>query len=157
MNKRIIIILIIICISILSLIIILTKNIKVSEKIIDYCNRQEKNNFEIKISDYTNFDWDNLIIYKNPTSKQELFEFTGIDYKNELDLQSGMIFIKDNKITYEEHFKTDFKSPYKFIIYPYEDINSKNKIQQFSVEEAIFKVEKIKYKNENRYILKPIK
>ena len=123
---------------------------------LDYLYK-EKNNFEIKISDYTNFDWESLIIYKTPTSKQELFEYVGIDYKNELDLQSGMIFVKDKKIVYEEYFETDFESPYKFIIYPYEDINSNNKIQKFSTDEAIFKVERINYKNENRYILKPTK
>ena len=139
------------------MIIILSNNTKVSEKVIDFCNKQEKNNFEIKISDYTNFDWESLIIYKTPTSKQELFEYVGIDYKNELDLQSGMIFVKDKKIVYEEYFETDFESPYKFIIYPYEDINSNNKIQKFSTDEAIFKVERINYKNENRYILKPTK
>jgi len=131
MTKKIIIIPIIICISIITLIIILSNNPKVSEKVIDFCNKQEKNNFEIKISDYTNFDWESLIIYKTPTSKQELFEYVGIDYKNELDLQSGMIFVKDKKIVYEEYFETDFESPYKFIIYPYEDINSNNKIQKF--------------------------
>ena len=86
-----------------------------------------------------------------------MFEDVGIDYKNELDLQSGMIFVKDKKIVYEEYFETDFESPYKFIIYPYEDINSNNKIQKFSTDEAIFKVERINYKNENRYILKPTK
>lgn len=157
MTKKIIIIPIIICISIITLIIILSNNPKVSEKVIDFCNKQEKNNFEIKISDYTNFDWESLIIYKTPTSKQELFEYVGIDYKNELDLQSGMIFVKDKKIVYEEYFETDFESPYKFIIYPYEDINSNNKIQKFSTDEAIFKVERINYNNENRYILKPTK
>lgn len=157
MTKKIIIISIIICISIITLVIILSDNTKVSEKVIDFCNKQEKNNFEIKISDYTNFDWDSLIIYKTPTSKQELFEYVGIDYKNELDLQSGMIFVKGKKIVYEEYFETDFESPYKFIIYPYEDINSNNKIQKFSIDEAIFKVERINYKNENRYILKPTK
>lgn len=157
MTKKIIIISIIICISIITLVIILSDNTKVSEKVIDFCNKQEKNNFEIKISDYTNFDWDSLIIYKTPTSKQELFEYVGIDYKNELDLQSGMIFVKDKKIVYEEYFETDFESPYKFIIYPYEDINSNNKIQKFSIDKAIFKVERINYKNENRYILKPTK
>lgn len=157
MTKKIIIIPIIICISIIALIIILSNNTKVSEKVIDFCNKQEKSNFEIKISDYTNFNWDSLIIYKTPTSKQELFEYFGIDYKNELDLQSGMIFVKDKKIVYEEYFETDFESPYKFIIYPYEDINSNNKIQKFSTDEAIFKVERINYKNENRYILKPTK
>ncbi len=157
MTKKIIIIPIIICISIITLIIILSNNTKVSKKIIDFCNKQEQSNFEIKISDYTHFDWDSLIIYKAPTSKQELLEYVGIDYKNELDLQSGMIFVKDKKIVYEEYFETDFESPYKFIIYPYEDIDSNNKIQKFSTDEAVFKVERINYKNENRYILKPTK
>ena len=110
----------------------------------------------MKLSDYTKFEWDNVIIYKNTISNKELSEFLGIDYKKGLDLKSGMIFIKDNKIVYEEYFKTDFESPYKFVIYPYEDINSKNKINKFTKEKSVFKVERIKYNNENRYKLTPI-
>ncbi len=155
MKKITIVIGIITFIGIIALIIVSNNNTKVSEKIIKYCNKQKENSFELKLADYTNFDWDNVIIYKNPISKQDLLEFTGIDYKNELDLQSGMIFINDKKIVYEEYFETDFETPYKFIIYPYEDINSKDKINQVSIDKAIFKVERIKYKNENRYVLKP--
>ena len=36
------------------------------------------------------------------------------------------------------------------------DINSKNKINKFTKEKSVFKVERIKYNNENRYKLTPI-
>ena len=156
MKKRInLIAIIIIFISIISL-IIFNKNIQLSKEIINYCDKQKEDIFELKLSDYTKFEWDNVIIYKNTISNKELSEFLGIDYKKGLDLKSGMIFIKDNKIVYEEYFKTDFESPYKFVIYPYEDINSKNKINKFTKEKSVFKVERIKYNNENRYKLTPI-
>lgn len=32
---------------------------------------------------------------------------------------------------------------YKFVIYPYQDVNEKNKINKFSIDKAIFKVKKI--------------
>ena len=152
MKKSIILIaIIIIFISIISL-IIFNKNIQLSKEIINYCDKQKEDIFELKLSDYTKFEWDNVIIYKNTISNKELSEFLGIDYKKGLDLKSGMIFIKDNKIVYEEYFKTDFESPYKFVIYPYQDVNEKNKINKFSIDKAIFKVKKNKYNNENRYL-----
>ena len=143
-----------ISISIIAFLILFNNNTKVSKKIINYCNKQEANTFELKISDYTNFDWDKIIIYVTPTSRKELLEFSGIDYKKSLDLKSGMIFVKDKKIVYEEYFETDFESPYKFIIHPYKDSN--NKINQFTKDTAIFNVEKIKWENENRYALTPM-
>ena len=147
---------ILIAIIIIFISIIFNKNIQLSKEIINYCDKQKEDIFELKLSDYTKFEWDNVIIYKNTISNKELSEFLGIDYKKGLDLKSGMIFIKDNKIVYEEYFKTDFESPYKFVIYPYEDINSKNKINKFTKEKSVFKVERIKYNNENRYKLTPI-
>lgn len=156
MKKSIILIAIIIIFISIIFLIIFNKNIQLSKEIINYCDKQKEDIFELKLSDYTKFEWDNVIIYKNTISNKELSEFLGIDYKKGLDLKSGMIFIKDNKIVYEEYFKTDFESPYKFVIYPYEDINSKNKINKFTKEKSVFKVERIKYNNENRYKLTPI-
>lgn len=130
-KKRLCIIAVIVCLSIIAIAVFCFKNTAVSKKIIKDCNKSEQNNLEIVISDYTNFDWDTLIIYKTPVSKNELFETTGLDYKKELDLKSGMIFTKDNQIVYEESFETDFETPYKFIIYPYEDINAERNINVY--------------------------
>lgn len=157
MKKKIMILVIIVCLMIVGIIIVFHKDKKVSNKIMKYYNTKEETTFEIKLSDFTNFEWDSVIIYRNPTTKKDIKEITGIPYEKELDLQSGMIFIKDSKVVYEEVFKTDFESPYIFIIYPYEDKNSETKINQFEKDKAIFKGEKIKYHNKNRYVLKPIK
>ena len=46
----------IIFICVITSLIVFNNNTKVSKKIIDYCNKQEDNNFELKMSDYTNFD-----------------------------------------------------------------------------------------------------
>lgn len=67
-----------------------------------------------------------------------------------------MIFVKNGKVVYEEEFETDFESVSPFMIYPYADINSEFKINSFSIEDAVFISEKIRYDNENRYILKPL-
>lgn len=144
-------------ISIFAVSLFFYKNTAVSKKIIKDCNEHQQNNLEILISNYTSFDWDTLIIYKTPVSKKELFDVTGLDYKKELDLKSGMIFTKDNQIVYDESFETDFESPYKFIIYPYEDVNAESNINMFSHNTAIFIVERIKYNKDYRYILKPVK
>lgn len=157
MKKKVMMISIILVIMIVGIIIVFNKDKKVSNKIMKYYNAKEETAFEIKLSDFTDFEWDNVIIYRNPTTKKEIKEITGVNYDKELDLQSGMIFTKDDKVVYEEVFKSDFESPYVFIIYPYEDKISEIKINQFEKDKAIFKGEKIKYNNENRYILKPIK
>ena len=46
------------------------------------------------------------------------------------------------RLRYEDIKK--FKQlPYKFVIYTYQDVNEKNKINKFSIDKAIFKVKKI--------------
>lgn len=158
MKKKIVFICIIfICFFSVGLAIILNMNNKsVSQDIIDYYNNHKDLTFQLKLTDFTDFEWDHVIIYKNPVTEKDIYEITGIDYHQNIDLQSGMIFIKDKEIVYEEVFQTDFESPYVFVIYPDTDVNSKIKVHQFSREQAVFQGEKIIYDNENRYVFKPI-
>lgn len=147
---------IVICISIISIIVITSNHQRLSNKITDYCDKNTQISSEIKLSDFTDFEWDNVIIYRYPVTAKEISEFAGIDYEKALDIQSGMIFVKNGKVVYEEEFETDFESVSPFMIYPYADINSEFKINSFSIEDAVFISEKIRYDNENRYILKPL-
>ena len=126
------------------IILFLSSKQKVSDKIVKY------------YTDFTNFDWDSVIIYANPTTNKDLKEYADLDYKKSLDLKSGMIFIKDNKIVYEEVFKSNYEEPDKFRIIPYQDVNYNIKVNKFKKEEAIFVGEKINFNGENRYILKPL-
>ncbi|MEF2663376.1 MAG: hypothetical protein U0M92_03550 [Bacilli bacterium] len=134
----------------------LSKSNKLSKRISSYYNNLQQDMFEMNINDFVDFEWDYMIIYKNPTSASDIKEIAGIIYEKELDLESGMIFVKDNKIIYEETFKTDFETPYQFIIYPYQDVNSKLNVNKIEKEKAMFSGKKIKYNNENRYTFYPL-
>lgn len=153
-KKKLFIFGIIICISFVGAVFLFNGNSKVSDKIMDFYDAKEETAFVVKLSDYTDFDWDYVIVYKNPITTNELNEITGIDYKKELDLQSGMIFTKDDEIVYEEFFETDFESPYKFIIYPYVSTDSEIRVNRFSKENAVFECEKSQYGNKNVYTAK---
>ena len=154
-NKKIFVVVIFIFI-IVAMILMLHRNQKISSKIRSVYNKTEQTIFEVKLSDFTDFEWDNVIIYTYPITQKELSKITGINYTKEPDLQSGMIFLKNKQIVYEEVFENDFESPSCFIIYPFEDINSDNKVKNFLKDEAVFRGEKIYYNGENRYILKPL-
>lgn len=133
-------------------------NQSVSDKIADYCDKSEETQFEIRLSDFTDFEWDYVVIYDLPVTAKEISEYAGINYTNEPDLQSGMIFVKDNEIVFEEVFKTDFESPYPFVIKPYADMNSELNINKISIDDAVFVCEEIiyAYSDKNRYLLKPL-
>ena len=159
MKRKIVFILalaVIVCICLTGCVALDSSNQSVSEKITDYCEKSGESQFEIRLSDFTTFEWDYVIIYDLPVTAKEVSEYAGINYEKALDLQSGMIFIKGNEIVFEEYFKTDFESPYPFVIKPYADIDSKLNINKISMDDAVFLGETIRYNNENRYLLKPL-
>lgn len=154
-RKTVFVLAAIFCISLAGCAALDGSNQSVSEKITEYCDKIDESQFEIRLSDFTDFEWDYVIIYDQPVTAQDISDYAGINYEKILDLQSGMIFIKDNEIVFEEYFKTDFESPYPFVIKPYADIDSELNINKISIHDAVFIGEKIRYNNENRYILKP--
>lgn len=160
-NKYVILLIVIVLIAIWLLFVIFNfkKQTTLSNKIISYYEKINEDNFIMNLNDFTDFDWDYVIIYRNPATAKDISEISGVSYEKyekELDLSSGMIFIANNKIVYKETFKTDFESPYKFVIYPYQDINSDSKINKIQKENASFKGKKKQYNNENRYSFYPI-
>lgn len=156
MKKKIILIFVIVAVFLTVGILFFINHNMVSNKIVAYCNKTGVTNFEINLSDFTDFEWDSVIIYRNPITTDKLNRITGINYEKELDLSSGIIFVQGNKIVYEEVFKTDFESACKFIIYPYEDINSFVKVNSFTKENAVFNCEKLEQYSDCRLVLKPL-
>ncbi|MDE6471319.1 MAG: hypothetical protein K2L19_09920 [Eubacterium sp.] len=155
-RKTVFILAIIFCISLTGCAALGGSNQSINEKIIAYCDKIDESQFEVRLSDFTNFEWDYVIIYDLPVTAKDISEYAGINYEKALDLQSGMIFIKDNEIIFEEYFKTDFESPYPFVIKPYTDKDSEQKINKISMDDAIFLAETIRYNNERRFLLKPL-
>ena len=134
--------------------IINKRNAEVSSNIINYCNKNESIK-QIKLEDFTNFDWDKVVVYSIPASQDDIASALGFDYDVEDDLTAGMIFIKGKKVVYEETFKTDYESPYKFVIHPSKD--SKLEVTKFRKADAAFDIKRIVYNGENRYVLQPTK
>ena len=73
------------------IILFLSSKQKVSDKIVKYYNKIQDETFEVKLSDFTNFDWDSVIIYANPTTNKDLKEYADLDYKKSLDFKKVWI------------------------------------------------------------------
>lgn len=107
----------------------------------------------IDMSDLTDFEWEQCIVYRPGTQTKDIQEIFHVNYNTYLDLCSGIIFINNNEVVYEEFFKDieyDFtnKTP-KFLIYPYgENESPQTKYAGFEKTEAKFKCVK-KYHEHN--------
>lgn len=94
---------------------------------------------KIKMEDYTDFDWDTLIVYRHPADAAEIDEAGGIRYRGSLDLTDGMIFAKDGRVVYEEVFPTDFETPYAFVVFPCaEEDPDQAHVRAFTPKTAVF-------------------
>ena len=110
---------------------------------------------DILLSDFTEFDWDRVLVFNYPTSAKEIENALNVQYDGSLDLISGIIFVKGDKITYEEIFKDDYESPPRFFIYPNRDINARPKYRVFTRDTAAFECIRQEYKDYNYYKLIP--
>lgn len=110
----------------------------------------------VNISDFTNFEWDTLLIFKSPVSNKDIENAIGVKYERELDLEMGMIFVKDGEIIYDEMFDNDYENVSPFSIYPYEDINSGMNCNVFTPETSLFKCKKVDDGKLHGYALYPI-
>ena len=115
-----------------------------ASKITKYADENYKEEgIEIRLSDFTNFEWDKVLVFRYPTSQAEIQDAIGIEYNKSLDLMSGLIFVNDGKFLRDEIFKyeyTDKIAP--FVIFPHQDINQKPKFSAFTKEKAVFLCEK---------------
>lgn len=112
-------------------------------------NYRDEQDVILHLSDFTDFDWDTVFIFEYPVSYQDIENAIGVKYEGSLDLASGMIFVLDGQIVYDEIFKdvyTDDFAP--FIIYPCDDINADLNYNTFTSETAAFKCEKVMYSKE---------
>lgn len=107
------------------------------------------NDIVIYLADFTDFQWDKMMIFNYPTSVEEVKSALGVEYDNSMDLVSGMIFVRDNKVVCDEIFECDYVETAKFFAYPQDEINTKPNYRVFLKEEAYFLA--IRSENDNGY------
>ncbi|BBH21381.1 hypothetical protein Back11_27260 [Paenibacillus baekrokdamisoli] len=74
----------------------------------DYCN--------ISLQEITTFKWDKMAIFQVGSSNSQISKALGVEYKGPTDLMTGMIFVLNNQIVYEEKIPYDPEHPSKLQI-----------------------------------------
>jgi uncharacterized lipoprotein NlpE involved in copper resistance len=97
------------------------------------------------LSDLTDFDWERALVFEYPTTQKEIEDAIGIKYTKSLDLVSGIIFVKEGKIVYDETFSKDFDGKSEFFVYANIGSTNRPKLKVFG-SGAVFKCGKEKSK-----------
>ena len=129
-------------------------NTNLRGKIKSYVDNNANHDIVLELSLFTDFEWDKVVIYKYPTTSDEIYQMVGIEYEPS-DLSSGWFFVLDDQIVYEETFETNFESLPLFFVYPYKDINAKEKCNVLDKKNSILICEVLESDNQIGYSLYP--
>lgn len=91
-------------------------------------NCEVDSSVEVTLDKLIGFEWDKALVFEYPTTKQEIKNAIGVEYEGEVDLLSGIIFVKNKKIVYDEVYGKDFDGHSEFYIYINKDEKLKHKV-----------------------------
>ena len=91
---------------------------------------------EIKMTDFTTFKWDKLLIFGQNITEEHINQILGINIKDSIGFKHGMIFLYNNNIVYKEYYKSGIENPVRFSISPHQ--TPSNGYAIFTPENAIF-------------------
>jgi hypothetical protein len=112
-----------------------------------------KDSCYVKMTDFTNFDWDSLYVFIGYTSLEEINERLGFEYPYFIDIAQRLIFIKSNKVVYHEEYYPDPEIPMK-LYFTFGPDTDRCKI--FTRESDSFMIEKLDFVGSIFYQVRPI-
>lgn len=107
----------------------------------------------IQLQKVTTFEWDKVAIFQVGSSNEEISKILGVNYKGSTDLMSGMIFLMNNKIVYEEKIPYYPDRPSKFQIMLETEPNKPSCVS-FTFNDAVVEGEKEKIDGNIYYSIK---
>ena len=63
-----------------------SQNVSLQKDIFSYLDENMQEKTCVKISDFTQFEWDTLLIFRYPITQKEIEEAIGVRYEGSLDL-----------------------------------------------------------------------
>ncbi|OKP94986.1 hypothetical protein [Paenibacillus sp. P46E] len=114
----------------------------------DKCNLSEI--CDISLNEITTFKWDKVVVFQVGSSSEEISNALGAKYEGSTDLMSGLIFVLDNKIVYEEMIPYQTERPTNLQIFIDKKANKLNNVV-LSFDDAILKGSKEKLDNVSYY------
>ena len=67
----------------------------IAEKAIAYYEKQDEETYtDMKLEDFTDFDWDYVVVYRMTADAEEISSALGFEYEGDIDSTSGLVFVK---------------------------------------------------------------
>lgn len=108
----------------------------------------------IDMSDLTDFEWEQCIVYSAGTQTKDIQDVFHVNYNTYLDIDSGIIFVSNNEVVYEESIgdAVYFDTIAPFVIFPTgRNDDSRIKYAGFERDEAKFICIKKDYNGKGHY------
>jgi hypothetical protein len=94
---------------------------------------------EIKISEFTGFEWEKMYVFTAQASSEEMSKQMGIKYDGWIDMKGQIVFTRNDSVIFTEYQDYDPEKPNKIIFGDKDDPSHSLKI----TPNAIFKVNKV--------------
>ena len=119
----------------------------------------DKDEVTIDLSEFTWFEWDQAIVFRSPISAQIIEESLNVEYNKSPDLVSGIVFVCNNQVVYEEFFESTYNGidelPPRFSIYHSSNINAEPRYKVFTATDDVFRCTKKESSGYSYYVLIP--
>ncbi len=130
------------------------------ESIISYSEENfNKDGVIVDLSDFTWFEWERAIVFRSPISAQTIEECLDVEYGKSPDLLSGIVFVCNNQVVYEEFFESTYNGiderPPRFAIYHSSNINDEPRYKVITMTDDIFRCAQKESSGYSYYVLTP--
>jgi len=108
-------------------------------------------NCKIKITDFTDFQWDKMYIFNYAVPSDEVDQAIGVEYGNYEEFTRPWVFVKNNKIVYAENNPDDIETIVdREVVF---DGPDSLRFMVYTPKKAIFRVKKKTSDRKNYYLL----
>ena len=134
------ILLIVLVLSVVIIIAVLPNGSSLSNRIVKFIdnNCDDNNVCIINMVEITDFKWDKMLIYQVGSSTTAISEALGVEFKDSVDLMSGIIFVNKNEIAYKESIPYNPECPSELLLHVGAIFGEDNN-KVFTPNDAIFK------------------
>lgn len=155
--KRFHILLISVVLLVILFFVVLSNKNHLSDRIIKFIdNNYDENNICIlRMKEITDFKWDKMLIYQVGSSETAISEALGVEYKDSVDLMSGIVFVYENKIIYKQSIPYNPDHPSELLLFV-GDIFREPNYRVFTPDDASFEGSRWEKNGQFYYKIVPI-
>lgn len=122
-----------------------TKNNDIEGKIRQQIKDCKNDSCRVSIRQLTNFKWDKMYVFNNPTAPGDIDQAIGLNYPNYVEFTRTIVFLDKNKIVHYENHHSKAEGPTDGeVLFGYPD---SLKFQVYKSDQSIFRVKRKTFKD----------